>query len=299
MSPVANDWLGLARPALAVALLVSALLRARTLRQGESAPTAFARDPQRSARTFWMAATGFEVTAGAALVVLDRRLAAVFAAAFFLMAALHIEVAIRRGLEAPCGCLGFSTHAATRIVVFRALVLSGIAISTAAVDASLREIAGDPRDWLGTGVLAATVIALSPDLRSSLATRARTRIARTCEREPRDDASLARRVRRTSAWSTLQDYLNNNDMPSDVWSEGCTRYLSFGARYRDNVATAVFAVHFGFGRPACSPRVHRGLTGPIVLATGSERLPWSLAESTSKLAALVHPSRRHEASFPS
>lgn len=265
-------------------------MKARVLARGIPLPVVFGvqlrRWWPRAPTLFWICVVVAEV-ALAALLVRGGRLASFLAASFFLCAAAYARLASHRDRQVPCACFGITTQPASGKAVVRAGLLA--CATLLAGSRNWHSEAYKPVLLVPVVLLVVLFLILSPDIRAVLRSKVARRAARSCSRTPVSDALVLSYIRESRTWAALAAYLTN-PIPSDFWSEGCKRFMTFEARYRSDMATATFLVDPGFLRSSCGGFLRRGTTGDILLSVPTERLPLGGGRLTM-LRFVLQPSR--------
>ena len=244
-------------PLLAVLLFCGCAAKARHAigaRQG-SGPTAMV--PLRLRRPATLALCATEFTLGAALLLTAGRAgtgnpaSAARAATVLLFgtaaAALH-ELRARRP-EAGCGCFGeLSRTPVSWRVITRATLLCAAALSTIGAP-PLRMPDSATQAWLTLAAVAAelvVLVALSPEIGQAVL---RLSHADPCELREVPVWRTLSALHASASWRRYQQFLVAT-APTDVWREGCWRFVVFPGVLASRSVDVVFAVHLaGRGTP--------------------------------------------------
>jgi len=220
-----------------------------------SGPTAMV--PLRLRRPATLALCATEFALGAALLLTAGRVgagnpaSAARAAAALLFgtaaAALH-ELRARRP-DAGCGCFGeLSRTPVSWRVIARATLLCVAALSTIGVP-PLRMPDSAMQAWLTLAAVAAelvVLVALSPEIGQALL---RLSHADPCELREVPVWRTLSALHASASWRRYQQFLVTT-APTDVWREGCWRFVVFPGVLASRPVDMVFAVHLaGRGTP--------------------------------------------------
>lgn len=193
---------------------------------------------------------------GLALLLSSELLVRIVAAAGFAGATWAVLELRARRPEAGCGCFGgLSAKRVGRRSVLRAMLFTTAAVASLGASRAGVEV---PR--LGTGRVAGVLLlelalfaSLSPELavlcgRGRGGVRARALILRRrarrdvpCERRHSPLSETLATLYASSAWLGFENALVSAE-PSDIWREGCHRFLVYPARFHDTDMDIVFAV---------------------------------------------------------
>ena len=237
-------------PLLAVLLFCGCAAKARHAigaRQG-SGPTAMV--PLRLRRPATLALCATEFTLGAALLLTAGRAgagnpaSAARAATALLFgtaaAALH-ELRARRP-DAGCGCFGeLSRTPVSWRVIARATLLCAAALSTIGVP-PLRMPGSATQAWVTLAAVAAelvVLVALSPEIGQAVL---RLSHADPCELREVPVWRTLSALHASASWRRYQQFLVAT-APTDVWREGCWRFVVFPGVLASRSVDVVFAVH--------------------------------------------------------
>ncbi|HEX8035463.1 MAG TPA: MauE/DoxX family redox-associated membrane protein [Ktedonobacterales bacterium] len=221
------------------------------------------------------------IVAGALLAVPPARwwavrAASVFAVGFFV----YLGVAWRVAPERPCACMGGRTSRISRKSLARAAtVLMMTLLGWLSTEYWGNAIVAAPLVILVVGAEVGVLWLLSPefgDVGPRLGKQLALRLSRSsgrpldpeCSRVPLDWDTLERHLRGTALFRQLVPQTGNR---SDAWSEGCWRFMTFGADFQGRVATAVFAVPALFDPHAVSASLVDDADGTVLERIASLR----------------------------
>lgn len=212
--------------------------------------------------------------AGALLAVPAARWWAIRAATVFAVGFLgYLGVAWRVAPERPCACMGGRASKISRKSLIRAASLLVMTLpGWLSTEYWGSAIVAAPLMLVVVAAEAGVLWLLSPEfgnvgprLRKQLALRLSRPSGRLldpeCSRVPLDWETLERRLRGTTLFHQLVPQTGSR---SDAWSEGCWRFMTFGADFQGRVATAVFAVPALFDPRAISASLVDDADGTVL-----------------------------------
>lgn len=204
------------------------------------------------------------------------RMATVFSIGFLT----YLGIAWRIAPDRPCACMGGRASKISRRSLARAAAMLMLALPGWS----------SPEYW-GTAIFAAPQLILlvgaefgalwllSPEFGSSgprLGKQLAKRLTRStgylldpdCSRMSLDWDAFERHLRGTAVFRQL---VPQSGSRTDAWSEGCWRFMTFGANFQDRLATAVFAAPAIFDSDAVSASLVDDVDGIILERIGSLR----------------------------
>ncbi len=223
--------------------------------------------------------------AGALLAVPPARWWAIRTATVFAVGFLvYLGLAWRIAPDRPCACMGGRATKISRRSLARAAALLIITLVgwsapefwVAAILAAPLVIIVIAGEMAGLWLLSPEFNRVGPRygrrLAAMLSRSTRYLLDPGCSRMPLDWEQVERDLRGTFVFGQVAPHL---DRRTDAWSEGCWRFITFGAHYQDRQATAVFAVPAIFDAEAISASLVDDEDGAVMVRLGSahSRIP--------------------------
>jgi hypothetical protein len=194
---------------------------------------------------------------------------------------LYLGIAWRIAPERPCACMGGRAGKISRRSLARAGVLLIFTVvgwpaqeywfaALRSAPLTLLVVAGE---LIGLWLLSPEFDRIGPRygrwLAATLVRSVRQAVDPACSRMPLQWERVERDLRGTAIFGQLTPLLAAR---TDVWSEGCWRFMTFGALYLDRPATAVFAIPAVFDPGAISASLVDDENGSVVMRMGSANL---------------------------
>jgi hypothetical protein len=190
----------------------------------------------------WRAVSVAEAAVGICLLTFPAsRVPAVVATTMLLAASCYALLALKKAAERPCGCFGVAIgEPTTALTLARALLLTATAATIAAVGGHWKAVV--PLSWwlLAAAVEALALTAMSPDLRAIAAQLVRRQMA-SCLTSyvPLERCKVL--LSRSRVWKRLEPLVDGAELV-DHWRDGCWSFLCFRTSWKDDDATAMFAI---------------------------------------------------------
>jgi hypothetical protein len=253
---------------LASVLLVAALGKVRgAFGRYEAMSTALGElvPSERTAVGIWRALAIVEASVGVLLLAFPAsRIPAALAATTLLCASVYTLMVLKKAPERPCGCFGVTAQAPSSPSTFtRALLLAATAAALALAGPGWAEVA--PAEWWLVAAVAeaAALVAISPDLRATVAALARRGVpACLVSYVPPETSRVL--LARSPVWERLADVIEPAALVDD-WRDGCWSFLSYRTGWKGEQATAVFAIRVPPGPQHVRAMVVEDRTGRVVL----------------------------------
>jgi len=187
-------------------------------------------------------------TAASALSGMPATAARAGTALFFLIATGTLYEVRQRRPDVGCGCFGdlSETPIGLRTIGRAAFLCAAALVSIGAPVLHMPSSGG--RAWLWLGILAlelAALVALSPEVGELLV---RLGYSEPCELRRIPVSRTLTALRASSAWRRYAPGLLTTT-PTDVWREGCWRFVVFPGQANGRRVEVVFAVYLQHRRP--------------------------------------------------
>lgn len=187
-------------------------------------------------------------------------------ALFFLVAIGTLYEVRQRRPDAGCGCFGdlSDTPIGLRTIARAGLLCLSAAVATGAPPLRMPSSSRDAAFWVcGLGLELVLIATLSPEIGQI---GVRLGYSEPCELRRIPVARTMAALRGSSQWRRYAAHIVE-DVPADVWREGCWRFVVFGGTADRRQVDIVFAVYLQARRPVIRAAVIDGASDDVLSAT--------------------------------